>query len=101
MVVLLGNRVLGGKPKALAGVQRVTEAGVGKGQDGGYRIELPLQHAGTVKFADGLAALGSVVASKHQLRLSGTGSLHLRSLVNVPEGMTGNGNGYLPVLHHR
>ena len=101
MIVLLGNGILGGEPQVLLCVQGELEAGTGKGCDGIRHIELPLEHARAVKGVDGPAGLHPVDGGEHQLRRAGAGDLELGGLVHIPKGVAGDGNGGLPVLHHR
>ena len=62
---------------------------------------LALYDAGTLEIEDGLPGLGAVGRGIDQLSPAGAGHLVFHRLVEVAVSVTGNGDGLLPVLHHR
>ena len=58
-----------------------------------------LYDARTGEVVNQFPALGTIPGCVNQLHLSRTRYLHLRTLVDIAVGMSGNGDGFLPVLN--
>ncbi len=102
LVILLGDGVLGGEPQLLLGINGELEAGMGKGADGGILVVGTLQDAGTFEIINGLTeALVAVLVGEHQLCLAFGGDTVLGAFVDVTVGVTGDGDGLLPVANSR
>ena len=102
VVVLLGDRVLGGEPQILLQVQRILEAGMSKGADGSILVIGPLQYAGALEIVNGLAeGFPPALIGEHQLRFSLPRHTVLSGFVDVAVGMAGNGDGRFPGAYHR
>ena len=85
------------EPEVLPDVQGVLEAAAGEALDGGIQVVHALRHARAVELVHQLARLGAVGRGVDQLHLAGAGNAHLRVLVHVAVGVTGDGDGLVPV----
>ena len=100
-IVLLGDGVFRGEPQILLGLDRILEAGMREGLNGGVLVVDALQDARALKVVDGLSKGIAVLAGEDELRLALFGDAVLGALVQVAVRMTGNGDRLLPVLHDR
>ena len=100
-IVDLGDGILGGKPQILLCINGVLEAGLGKGADALLLIVSPLPNRRSVHLLhrEGLL-LAALSAECHGAgaRLCG---IQIHTLIHVAIGMTGNGDGLLPIFDHR
>ena len=99
-VVLLGDGILAGKPEILLGGEGIGKAAPGEGLDGAVLIVLTGDYAVAFKIIDGLAGLLALGIGEYQLGLT-PGYPHLRGLIHVAIGVTGDGDGRFPALHYR
>ena len=100
VIILLADRVLGGKPKILLRAQRVLEAAVRKGANRAILIIHTLQHAGALEVVDRLAETCPVFTGEHQLRLAFFRHAIFRCAVDVAIRVTRDGDGLFPRLDH-
>ena len=99
MVIFFGNGILCGEPEVLFCIQGIVEAASGKAFNGLIDIVHALYDARAGEVVNQFPALGTIHGRVNQLHLSRTRYLHLRTLVDIAVGMSGNGDGFLPVLN--